>query len=57
MVQMCKMIVSPGVFFHVKILIFQGVKGLKGQKMAENVEDFYMLYLIFQNHISYDLHL
>ena len=31
MVQMCKMI-SPGVFFNVKILIFQFVKGLKGQK-------------------------
>ena len=39
MVQMCKMI-SPGVFFNVKILIFQVVKGLKGQKMAQNVKNF-----------------
>ena len=32
MVQMCKMIISPGAFFNVKILIFQFVKGLKVQK-------------------------
>ena len=32
MVQMCKMIISPGVFFNVNILIFQFVKELKGQK-------------------------
>ena len=34
MVQICKMIISPSVFFNVKILIFQIVKGLNGQKMA-----------------------
>ena len=32
MVQISKMIVSPGVFFNVKIFIFQFVKGPKGQK-------------------------
>ena len=32
MVQMCEMIISLGVFFNAKILIFQFVKGLKGQK-------------------------
>ena len=40
MVQMCKMIISPGVFFNVKILVFQVVKGLKGQKMSLNDENF-----------------
>ena len=34
MVQICKMIISPCVFFNVKILIIQAVKGLKGQKMT-----------------------
>ena len=42
------MIMSPGVFFNVKILIFQVVKGLKGQKMAQNVENFCLSHLIFQ---------
>ena len=32
MIQICEMRISPGVFFNVKILIFQIVKGLKGQK-------------------------
>ena len=35
-------------FFNVKILTFQVVKGLKGQKMAEYVENFCLSYLIFQ---------
>ena len=47
-VQMCKMIISPGVFFNVKILIFQIVKGLKGQKMPLNVETFCLSHLTFQ---------
>ena len=34
MVQMCKMIIFPGVFFNFKILVFWVVRGLKGQKMA-----------------------
>ena len=48
MVQMWKMIISPGVFFYVKILIFQVVKGLKGQKMTQNVKKFCLSHLIFQ---------
>ena len=40
MVQMCKMTMSPGVFLNNKIMIFQVVKGLKGQKMAQNVKNF-----------------
>ena len=47
MVHMCKMI-CPGVFFNFKILIFQVVKGLKGQKMVENIKNFCLLHLIFQ---------
>ena len=40
MVEMCKKIISPGVFFNVKILIFQDVKGLKGQIRGQNDENF-----------------
>ena len=46
MVQICKMIISPGIFFNVKILIFQVVKRLKGQKLAQNVEDFCLSHII-----------
>ena len=46
MVQMCKMI-SPGIFFKFKILIFQVIRGLKGQKMAQNDEDLCLLHLLF----------
>ena len=46
MVQICKMITSPGIFFNVKILIFQVVKRLKGQKLAQNVEDFCLSHII-----------
>ena len=45
---MCKVKISPGVFFIVKILIFQVVKGLKGQKMPQNVESFCLWHLVFQ---------
>ena len=43
-------------FFKVKILIFQVVKGLKRQKMAQNVKNLCRT-LYFRNHTSYDLHL
>ena len=34
---MCKMIISPGLFFHFfKILIFRVFRGIKGQKMVQN---------------------
>ena len=36
-VQKCKMIISPGAFFHFfNILIFQVVSGVKQQKLAQN---------------------
>ena len=44
-----KMIISPGNFFF-KIFIFWVVGvagGVKGQKMAQNVENFSLLHLIF----------
>ena len=40
MVQMFKMIISPGVFFSVKILIFQFIKRLKGQKNGPKCRKF-----------------
>ena len=57
MVQMCKMIISPGVFFNCKILIFWVVRGLKGQEMAKMTKISVCCNLYFRNHISYDLHL
>ena len=57
MVQMCKMIISPGTFFNVKILIFYIVKGLKEQKMAQMAKISVHCTLYFRNHISYGLHL
>ena len=34
---MCKMMISPGVFFHFyEILTFWAVRGVKGQKIAQN---------------------
>ena len=59
MVQMCKMIIYPGVFFffNVRILSFQVVKGLKGQKMTKNDKSYCLSHLTFQDHVLYDLHL
>ena len=40
MVLMFKMIIPPGFFFHFfKILIFQVVRGIKGQKIAHIMLD------------------
>ena len=47
-VEMPKIIVCPGIFVIVKILIFQVAKGLKGQIMDQNDENFCLLHLIFQ---------
>ena len=55
MAQMCKMVMSAGVFFNLKIFIIWFLKGLKGQKVTQN--DMSVTRLIFQNHISYDFHL
>ena len=57
MVQVCKMVLSPGVLFNFKILIFRVVRGLKGQKITQNDKSLCLPHFIFQNHISYDLHL
>ena len=57
MVQMCKMIISPGVFFNFKIFILRVIRGLKGQKVAQNDKNSVCRTLYFKNHISYDLHL
>ena len=51
MVQVCKMIISPVAFFNVKILIFQVVKGLKWQEMAQNDKNFCLLDLIISGTI------
>ena len=48
MVQMCKMIISPGVFFNFKILIFWVAMGLKGQKMAQNDKKFCLSHSVSQ---------
>ena len=44
----CEMIISPGVFFNFSILILQVVRGLKGQKMAQNDKNFCLLHFMFQ---------
>ena len=46
MVQMCKMLISPCVFFNFKILISRVFRELKGQKMAEN--DFFFFFSFFK---------
>ena len=48
MVQICKMIISPGVSFNFKILIFWVARGLKGQEMDQNDKNFCLSQLIFQ---------
>ena len=53
MVEICKMI-SPDVFFIVKILIFQVDKGLKGQIMDQHDENVCRT-LYFRNHVSFDM--
>ena len=57
MVQMCKMIISSGVFFNVKILIFQVVKGLKCKECPKMLKISVCHTLCLRNHTSYDLHL
>ena len=66
MVQMCKTLMSPGVFFNFKILIFQVVKGLNWQKMAQNDKKFVVslcisgtihhIIVIFSLYISGNIH-
>ena len=40
-VHLCKMIISPAIFFSFSILIFQVVKRVKGQKMVQNDKKFH----------------
>ena len=47
-VHICKMIISSGVFFNFKILIFRVVRGLKGQKMAQNDKKFCLSHSVSQ---------
>ena len=48
-VQMCKMIISPGVFFNVEILVFQVLKGLKGKKWPKMLKITFCRILYFKN--------
>ena len=48
MVHMRIMIISPGVFFNFKILIFLVDRGLKGQKKDQNDKNFCLSHHIFQ---------
>ena len=50
-VRMCKMIISPGVFFNFKILIFCVVRGLKGKIWPKMTKFFACRTLYFRNHI------
>ena len=47
-VQIFKMIISPGIFFSFKILTFWVVRELKAQKMAQNDRNFCLSHLVFQ---------
>ena len=57
MVQICKIMMSPSVFFNVKILMFQVVRGWKGQKKPKTLKISFCCTLYFRNHISYCLYL
>ena len=46
--QICKMIICPGIFFNFKILIFWVVRGLKWQKMAQNDRKFCLSHSVSQ---------
>ena len=49
MVHLCKMIISPGVFFFFSKFWFSGLlKGVKGQKIVQNVKKFCLLRSISQ---------
>ena len=56
LVHLCKMMISPGVFFiFFKFLVFHAVRGVKGQKMAQDNKKTCLAYL--RNHIAYDCNL
>ena len=54
MVQMCKIIISAGVFFNFKILILQVARGWKGKKCCLSYsvsQELYIIWLWFSVHI------
>ena len=58
MVHLCKMMISPGAFFHFfKILIFWVVRRVKGQKNSPKRQKTLSFALYLRNHTSYDLDL
>ena len=58
MVQMCEMIISWSVFFNVKILLFQVVRGAERAKNGPKMTKISVCCTLnFRNHIPYDLHL
>ena len=58
MVHMCKMIISPGVFFiFSKFWFFRLLGGSKGKKWPKMTKNSVCRVLYLRNHTSYDLHL
>ena len=58
MIHICKMIISPGIFFiFSKILFFCLLGGSKGKKWPKILKNSVHHALYLRNHISYDLHL
>ena len=52
MVKICEIIICTGVSFNFKILIFQAVRGLKGQKMAPYIlGTIYHIIFIYGTHV------
>ena len=52
---MCKMMISPGFFSLFLIFIFWAVRGLKGQKTAQNEKKNYICHMLYlRNSIAYD---
>ena len=56
-VQICKMIISPGVFSMLKFWFSRLSGGWKGKKCLKMTKISVSCTLYFVNHISYDLHL
>ena len=52
LVHLCKMMISPGVFFIFDFFIFDGIKGVKEPKIAENDKNV----LSVELHISGTIH-
>ena len=57
MVQVCKMIISPGIFSMLQFWFSRLSRGWKGKKWPKMSKISVRRTLYFRNHISYDLHL